>query len=367
MKILEILFNLAGGGAQRFVVDLSNELCENNDVTLLTLKDDSVNPTKNLFYKQDLSESVRYENLGLSDGFGFGKLIKVYKFINELRPDVIHMNGHGIPPYCIIAVALLGLKVKFFQTIHNDINNGYRNVFYRIFMAFFGRLKIVHFIALSEKNYRDFKKVYPYIDVTCIVNGRAPMASSAMYEITRKELMSLKKTSATKIFVHVARCHEVKNQIRLVTAFNMFVEKGNDAILVIVGSGFDSQLGQKIKTIAGPSVFFVGEKHNIADYQLCADAFCLSSDFEGMPISLIEALLSGTPAVSTPVCGAVDAIVNGENGMVSSDFSVESYVKSLEYVYDNIEYLKKKTESMISESPYTMKKCAEKYMDFLSK
>ena len=38
MKILQISFSLSSGGLERFVVDLSNELAESNDVTLLTLK-----------------------------------------------------------------------------------------------------------------------------------------------------------------------------------------------------------------------------------------------------------------------------------------------------------------------------------------
>ena len=51
MKILEVTFSLSSGG----VVDLSNELSRTNDVTLLTLKDDQVDPDRRQFYKFDLS------------------------------------------------------------------------------------------------------------------------------------------------------------------------------------------------------------------------------------------------------------------------------------------------------------------------
>ena len=44
MKILEIITDLGSGVAERFVVDLSNELANSNDVTLITLLDDNVNP-----------------------------------------------------------------------------------------------------------------------------------------------------------------------------------------------------------------------------------------------------------------------------------------------------------------------------------
>ena len=65
MKILQITIFLAPGGAERFVVDLSNELSKNNDVTLMTLKDDSVDSKNRNFYKCDLSSRVKYLNLGL--------------------------------------------------------------------------------------------------------------------------------------------------------------------------------------------------------------------------------------------------------------------------------------------------------------
>ena len=50
MKILQISFSLSSGGAERFVVDLSNELGKTNDVTLLTLKDDKVDVENRNFY-----------------------------------------------------------------------------------------------------------------------------------------------------------------------------------------------------------------------------------------------------------------------------------------------------------------------------
>lgn len=54
MKIIELQFNLSSGGAERFTVDLSNQLSNTDDVTLITLKDDKIEPEKRCFYKFDL-------------------------------------------------------------------------------------------------------------------------------------------------------------------------------------------------------------------------------------------------------------------------------------------------------------------------
>ena len=50
MRILEVLFTLQSGGAERFVVDLSNEMSKANEVILLTLKDDKIDEENRNFY-----------------------------------------------------------------------------------------------------------------------------------------------------------------------------------------------------------------------------------------------------------------------------------------------------------------------------
>lgn len=65
MKILQITFGLNPGGAERFVVDLSNELVKKHEVILLTLMDDQLEPEKAQFYRFDLNKRVQYKNLGI--------------------------------------------------------------------------------------------------------------------------------------------------------------------------------------------------------------------------------------------------------------------------------------------------------------
>ena len=62
MKILQIVYSLGPGGAERLVVDLSNELSrQGHDVTLCVLRDDEQGNFG--FYKHEVSEKVNYVNL----------------------------------------------------------------------------------------------------------------------------------------------------------------------------------------------------------------------------------------------------------------------------------------------------------------
>ena len=90
MKIIEIIYSLSSGGAERFVVDLSNEfVAKGNDVLLCTLLDDKKN--NRAFYKFELNQKIEYVNLGY-EKLGISCILSIYKLINKYKPDVVHMH-----------------------------------------------------------------------------------------------------------------------------------------------------------------------------------------------------------------------------------------------------------------------------------
>ena len=367
MKILEVVFNLRPGGTERFAVDLTNELSKANEITIMAIKDNSVEPERDMFYASELAERVTYKNVGIGKGYSLHKVIKIYKAIKNEKADIVHLHGDNMPHYCILALFLLNRKSKFYQTIHNDIHNGYDTLFYRFLIKTLGYQQKMGFVALSETNYRDMIEIYPKIKGVCIANGRAPIVPTDRFDETREEIASYKSATDSRIYLHVARCSLVKNQTLLVEAFGKFVEKGYHADLIIIGVNFDSELGKSIQAKAVNNVHFIGTRKNVGDYMLNADVFCLSSDFEGMPITLLEASLVGVPMVSTPVCGAVDIIDNKVNGILSKGNTVEEYVDALEYSYNHLSELRQNSLKMKDNSSYTIENCARKYMDFFNR
>lgn len=366
MKILEVVFNLRPGGTERFAVDLSNELSKTNEVTLLAIKDDSVNPELSLFYKSELSNRVKYKNLDLRNGYSLSIAWKVYKSIKSEAADIVHIHGDRMPYFCIFALYLLNGKSKFYQTIHSDIHNGYDTLFYKFLFKTLGYWHRMGFIALSDRNYDDMMKEYPKVKGACIANGRAPILPSIEFNTVKDELNSYKQEKGSKIFLHVARCNPVKNQEMLVEAFNLFISDGNNAELVIIGGYFDKELGKAIQKKACKRIHFIGTRKNVGDYMLNADAFCLSSKFEGMPITLLEAALAGIPIISTPVCGATDLVENGINGILSAGHTKNDFLEALETAYTHLDALKENSMKMKDKSIYTIEVCARKYEVFFN-
>lgn len=367
MKILEIVFHLAPGGVERFVVDLSNEMAKTNDVTLLVLRDQSIDNGFGSFYNDDISDKVDFKCLGLQPGLSIKDWWKIYRSINRISPDIVHFHGEGMPYWMFVPIIFASRKIKFFQTIHSDIHNRYdRGIYKKLYIPLFVNSGRVKMISLSPSNYKELLSIYPNANATCIVNGRAEMSQTDNYEEVKKEVGNFRKTSKTRVFLHVGRCSKEKNQKRLIRAFNKMVENGFDAQLIIIGSGFDNDLGLELRNMACNDIHFIGTRKNISDYQICSDIFCLSSDYEGMPITLVEALLSGTPVLSTPVCGALDAIESYNNGFISEDFSDEKYYEAMKLAYNNYETISSHAFQQKDSCPFTIKCCADKYLNYFA-
>ena len=241
-------------------------------------------------------------NLGLPNGLKLSSQWRVYTALKAFNPDVIHVHMIPTLKYSALAIGLLSFSKKVYFSVHSDLHNGYDKGLLRLYCNILGRLGRFKLSCLSEKNYADFKAFYSRTPIRCITNGRAPIVSTDLFGAVSNEMNLLKNNASSLLLIHVARCHPVKNQKLLIESVNILVQEGYNIDLIVVGAGFNTPEGQSIVSMACNRIHFVGPRKNVADYMLNAGIFCLSSNFEGMPITLLEASLAGLPAVSTPVC-----------------------------------------------------------------
>ena len=127
-------------------------------------------------------------------------------------------------------------------------------------------------------------------------------------------------TVERKEIVTVGRLEPQKNQKLLINAFSELAKKIPDYTLVIYGEGSLRKELEKFIESKGlkDRIFLPGAKNNIQEYIKDASLFVLSSDYEGIPNALIEAMAIGLPCVSTDCSpgGARELITNGENGVI---------------------------------------------------
>ena len=297
------------------------------------------------------------------DGFHLIYLIQIIFAIKKINPEIVHFHG-AARNYLILANLFLGHKIKFVQTIHNDVYKGYTNFMSRVQISLGRILGKLKFVTISKTNYDQFSRVYGKCKQEMILNGRGALKKSEKFNEVKTYIDSLKKDDNTIVFLHIARCNKQKNQELLINSFNKLLEDGANVALIMIGGGFDSEMGKQLKKMANSGIYMIGTHNNIADYMYCSDAFILSSSFEGMPITIIEALLCGLPVISTPVSGAIDLVENGVNGIISKDYSIYEFICAIKDYISKMNYIKENAQRNINNSPLSIECCCTKYLNY---
>lgn len=359
MKIAQVIIGLSSGGAERLVVDLVNEWSkEGHEVSLITLKDDTIHPFG--FYKKELSTSVNYINIGIVKGFTLSQAFQVFREIKKIKPEILHFHLGKTMFYLLLPI-LFYRKPKYFETLHNRADKVNQNTVQFLIKWMIYKMNLVRIFTISKDNQLSFFKTYKQKDAGLIYNGRSKTPPTEFMEGVKEEIKLLKQSENDIVFLHIGRCVEQKNQKMLISTFNNLADKGINYILLIIGEGFDSKEGIELKKMANPRIHFLGTHSNVQDYFYCADAFCLSSIFEGMPITLIEAFSCGTPTISTPTSGAIDIIENEKNGIISNDYTTESFEKALLKFIEIQHTLSRETLKQYYSEHLSIEKCAQHY------
>lgn len=117
---------------------------------------------------------------------------------------------------------------------------------------------------------------------------------------------------------YAGRLTAVKRPLDLVRALRVAVDRGADAVLVLVGDGEDRPEAERLAAELGVAerCRFVGYQRDMAEWYGGFDAFCLASANEGTPVAAIEALAAGIPVVATRVGGTPAVVDDGETGFL---------------------------------------------------
>jgi len=144
----------------------------------------------------------------------------------------------------------------------------------------------------------------------------------------------LVRGSARKTFVTAGRLSEEKNHARLLDAFANVHRMHPDTQLVIVGSGPLLDALEHRAHVLGVSdaVIFTGHQSNPHAIMAASDCFVLSSNYEGQPMVLLEALMVGLPIVTVAFGAVADAVPEGSALIVSQD--VEGLVEGMNAFLD---------------------------------
>ena len=243
------------------------------------------------------------------------------RLVREERPDLVHAHFPIAGLLARIAARLEGVP-RVAYTVHGFLFNqpgpGWRRGLSLLLEWLGGRLTDV-FLTVSEEEARDAHRLGIAHRAVACGNGRDPAVfhpDSATRDTMRAELGA---SSDACVVAIVSRLVRHKGHPELLEA----VQAVPAATLWVVGDRLPSDHGEDLgpafaraAVTLGPRLKLLGYRQDVNRVLAAADVFCLPSHFEGLPMSVIEAMLSGLPVVATDVRGPREMVLEGETGLL---------------------------------------------------
>lgn len=304
MKIVQIMPEFGLAGAETMCENLTYELIElGHEVSVISMYDYHSAITERLE-----NAGVKIEYLNKKPGFDFSMIFAIRKVLRREKAQVIHTHRY-CAQYAVPAAILAGVKRRI-HTVHNIASK--ENIksarkLNKIFFKFFRTIPV----ALSEL-IRD-----SIIEEYRIKKNRIPVILNGVNLSKCEPKVDYSVNGNFKI-LHIGRFSEQKNHIGLLAAFKVFHEKHFDSELILIGDGEKrAEIEDFVKDNGlENAVKFLGLQTNVYGYLHNADVFTLPSNYEGLPMTLIEAMGTGLPIVATKVGGVPDMLTDGESALL---------------------------------------------------
>ena len=195
------------------------------------------------------------------------------------------------------------------------------------------------FLTVSEEEAEDARRLGIHADPKPVFNGRDPNHFHPDPEARRRLRAELGAAPDDCVIISVSRLVRHKGLPELLRAMEATPVNTR---LWVVGERLSSDRGEDMDpyftqaaAALGPRLQRLGYRHDVAHLLAAADVFCLPSHFEGLPTSVIEAMLTGLPVVATDIRGPREQVVAGETGLLVPRQTVTPLAEALSRLATN--------------------------------
>ncbi len=329
------MHSLTGGGAERTVVNIINNLERESFEVVLVL-----GSKKNNDYIDFVSKDIKVKYLNC-DRLRYC-LLKLKKSIKEEKPDLLFstLNNNNI---ILLLAKIFTLKKipTFVRETNNRTQSGKSSKLNKLVTYILYNFVSNKVIALSKGVKEDLYKNF-HINNKKIEVIYNPIEVEKIKKISQEMVEDTDKVNGEKLIIAVGRLVEQKDFYTLIEAFNL-VSKEVNAKLLILGKGpLENDLKDLSKKLGiNDRIVFLGFNKNPYKYMKGADVFALSSKWEGFGHVIVEAMATGTPVISTECkSGPAEIIKNNKYGILVPVGNYELLAKEITQLLSNEEMRK---------------------------
>lgn len=306
--IFHVVYGLHVGGLERVLVNTVSRMPKNYEHTVVCLTSYSDS------FASLLPSNANVVALDKKDGQDFGLFFKWWKLLRAYQPDVVHSYNLATLELQVLS-ALAGVKVRIHAEHGRDVYDPFGdNKKYQLLRRLVS--PFIHtWVSVSLE-------LHKWLENTV---GLSTSKTKLIRNGIDTELFAPQNKSSDEFVIgHVGRLSPIKNQTLLIDAFCLATcrnaEFSKKASLNIVGEGeSESTLRNHITSKnMSKKISLKGLREDMPEVYRSFSVFVMSSIGEGIPMTLLEAMASGVPAIVTDVGGMPEVVTQKEGVIVPS-------------------------------------------------
>lgn len=301
-------------------------------------------------FKKELdSMNVRYYNISFERNPFSLSNIKAYKQIRKIiceenHYNIVHMHS-PIGSVCgrIACRKLSRVDLKVIYTAHGF--HFYKRAPLLNWMLYYPIEKWLSkytdcLITINKEDYELAKEKFKAKRVE-LVNGVGVDENRFDYVMSKDEKKQLRESLGLKdndfVLIQVGELNKNKNQIMAIEAMRILVKKYPNMHLLLVGIGkLENFYNEKIREYnLEKNIHLLGYRKDVNRLLKISDALLSLSYREGLPVNVIEGLMSGLPAIVTNCRGNRDLVENGVNGYIIEINDVKAMLEGINNIKEN--------------------------------
>lgn len=332
-KILFLITKSNWGGAQRYVFDLACEAkthgyepivgCGGNGILTSKLHERNIRTTSITAFQRDINLVKELQSF-----------FDVFRIIKAERPDLIHVNSSKAGGIGALAARLQSSACIVF-TVHGLPQREKRSFLSRTMIAFATWLTAIlsHRVITVTKADAEILQKQPFLKKKVhhiqlgIEHAALPTTEARARIRDHLDQKDREKLSGDNLWIGtVAELTANKGHRYALEAFSALVRTHPDARYILIGSGeLENELRLDVeKRGLQDKVIFAGFVPDAASLYAAFDMYVASSVKEGLPYTILEALMTGIPVIATRAGGIPEVIAHGVSGhLVASESSAE--------------------------------------------
>ncbi|GHZ64987.1 4-alpha-N-acetylgalactosaminyltransferase [Vibrio cholerae] len=316
IRVLFLSTGLGYGGAETQLLYLCEALAlKGVECIVVSMVDDELG----LLHRFE-AKGIVVETLGMKRGkISLGAFFRYFKLIREFKPDIVH--SHMIHANIFSRIFRFFHKAPLINTAHNVYEGS------KLLESFLRATNYLcdHFTQVSDEGLKRYSVQNLLPDGNGAVMKNCVNTPSDIEPANVRELFNIACDGF--LFINVGRLECVKNHMLLLDAIS---EKENVYCLIIGDGYLKNDIIRRINELGLENrVFLLGKRDDIYSLMAASDCFIMTSNYEGFPISILEAISCSLPVISTDV-GDIHKVVDENNGVLISPGDLASLKLAIE-------------------------------------